>query len=113
MLYTGDIILFTLNYSNKYPSNSSYLGIVHSYHTKNISNSPYIKCAEISIIKKINKKNESKELNNDAAYIFFFDVDISHFEVKDTIYKYCPNNKKLIKFLDNYNNFLKKIPTTI
>ena len=40
MLYTGDIILFTLNNSYKYPSNSSYLGLVNKYHIRNLSNYP-------------------------------------------------------------------------
>jgi hypothetical protein len=102
MLYPGDIIIFTLNNSTKYPSNSSYIGIVNKNYFNN-NNFPYIKCIEISIIKKLNSKNEKKELYNSTTYIFFLDIDISYYEVKDSIYKYYPNNRRLLKNISNFN----------
>ena len=110
MLYSGDIIYFSLNNSNKYPSNSSYLGIVNKNYNNQYQKFPYIKCVEICIIKKLNNKNENKELYNSATYIFFLDIDISYYEVIDSIYTYYPFNRR---FLTNiYGNNIYKKPTT-
>ena len=46
---------------------------------------------EISIIRKVNKKNDIRKILYSTKYTFFkLDVDISYFEVKDSFYTYFP-----------------------